>query len=209
MSLDELRRQHPWPATKPAVPANPHGWFQEASHHWILRRRFTACAPAIIVELGSWLGQSTRYFLTHTDATVICVDHWQGSADINDKPECQALLPVLYETFLVNQWDWRQRVIPLRMDTLAGLAAVHAAAVQPSCIFFDSTHTYEHLQAELELALRCFPEAQLHGDDWATWDGVQRAVREFARDHDRAILAYGNAWSLYEPWSHREPWDDH
>lgn len=41
----------------------------------------------------------------------------------------------LYETFLINLWPHKDRVVPLRMTTLQGLRMLHAAGVKPDIIY--------------------------------------------------------------------------
>ena len=194
MSLDSLRTQYPWPADKPDVPPDPHGWCQP-EHRSMLAKR-VGPDTRVVVELGSWLGQSTRLLLELAPAaTVICVDHWQGSTDMQGNASAEARLATAYETFLVNQWPWRERVVPLRSDSCLGLRTIHDSGVTPDLIYFDSEHTTEHLTRELETARRLFPRARLYGDDWA-WESVRRAVEDFALVHDSPVSAWGNAWAL-------------
>jgi hypothetical protein len=112
----------------------------------------------LIVELGSWLGQSARWFLKHCpNATVVAVDTWLGSCEHILKR--QAILPTLYETFLVNNWEWQDRLIPFRNTSLAALNFVHGLGLKPDVVYFDSDHSYWGLTAELETTLELFPDA--------------------------------------------------
>lgn len=194
MSLDTLRAAYPWPDQPPDVPPDPHGWCS-GDHRFALREKIGPTTRAI-VELGAWLGASTRMMLGLAPAaTVISVDHWKGEPFMNGLRETQQRLEAAHETFLVNQWQHRDRVIPIRSDTLGGLHEVHSHGVAPDLIYFDSEHTVECLSAELALARRLFPEAIFHGDDWRMPD-VQTAVRIFADQHGYKIRDRGNAWTL-------------
>lgn len=89
--------------------------------------------------------------------------------------EYKTLLPALYETFLVNVWDYRERVVPLRSTTLSGLKLLHRLDVVPDFIYVDAAHDYESVKQDVLTAKKLFPEATLAGDDF-NWQDVKRAV---------------------------------
>lgn len=176
MGLSELKNAFPFPSKAPNVPPCDHGWFWE-SHTELLSG---AMGPKVkvILELGSWLGKSTRWIAKHSpNATVIAVDHWRGSAEHFEKPEWRAMLPTLYETFLKNCWAFKDRMIPLRMDTISGMEMVNQCRVVPDLVIIDAGHDYESAHGDVSTALRLFPGAAVCGDDFY-WEGVNRAVTE-------------------------------
>jgi hypothetical protein len=154
-----------------------------------------------VVELGAWLGLSTRFIAAQAPAaTVISVDHWQGSPEHQTQERFQKLLPNLYETFMARCWQYRQRIVPLRMSTLDGLRVVAESGVKPDFIYVDAEHSYEAVTAELTLARQLFPQAALGGDDY-DWTGVRAAVDGFARRHGMVVDRYGGrGWRLLESW---------
>jgi hypothetical protein len=194
--LGALARAFPWPATRPEVelPREHLGWLDEGV------RRLLAGALSgetrLVVELGAWLGLSTRWLADHAPgATVVTIDHWRGSPEHHARPAWRALLPTLYETFLAMCWPYRDRVIPLRLTTLAGLQVVADYRLCPDLVYVDAEHSYQAVLSELELAGRLFPTAALVGDDYPH-PPVRAAVDDFARRHGLAIRADGNGWSL-------------
>jgi len=192
--IEKLRLRHPWPAQRPGVPLNAHGWFRKGNQ--VAIRRCCNASTQVYLELGSWLGKSTRYVLrTFPHITVIAVDHWVGSAEHQEK--YAALLPRLYEIFLTNCWGYRARLIPLRMTTAEGMAEVKEWSVSPDVVFVDAAHDYDSVGADIELAHECFPKARLLGDDFGTKPGVTRAVKEFANRHGYRIIRDGPSWSLW------------
>ncbi len=195
--LAALRKRYPWPDAMPEVAPDDHGWFQDCNAR--LLNRFLGPRTELIVELGSWLGKSARFMLAAAPhATVVCVDHWQGS------PECQRprpdgamqKLPRLYETFLRNMWDWRDRVAPLRAATIEGLNEVNRLGLRPDLVYVDAGHDYQSVLADVTTALDLFPAAQIVGDDWLYYAGVRRAVTELARARGLRTCLDGNAWAL-------------
>jgi hypothetical protein len=195
--LNQLRNAYPWPATKPHVPqaAEFPGWFG-AGTDTILARILPERAR-VVVELGAWLGMSTRHIAKCApDATVISVDHWEGSPEHQSGPQFQRMLPTLYESFLSECWDYRDRIIPLRSSTIDGLRTIARYGIEPDLIFIDAEHSYEAVTNELELANELFPQARLVGDDF-DWRGVQEAVQNFARRNGFNVDRDGaRGWAL-------------
>ena len=60
-NLQSLRDRYPWPSEKPAVPPNMNGWFQTPNQKML--SQLCSDQPQVVVELGSWLGLSARFFL--------------------------------------------------------------------------------------------------------------------------------------------------
>ncbi|MFN7996964.1 MAG: class I SAM-dependent methyltransferase [Bryobacteraceae bacterium] len=178
--LDALRARFPWPADRPDVPENLHGW--NNSENYRLFDQILARRPRVIVEIGAWCGQSTQYLARRTDGVVIAIDHWKGSTEHQWVDEWQALLPTLYETFLTNLWDWRDRVIPVRLDSISGMQLLAELGIEPDAIYIDAAHEYEAVKQDIETAQRLFPGALLCGDDFTSY-GVAPAVVETIPDH--------------------------
>jgi len=188
MKGDELRqlaRKHPWPERKPEVPEDLHGWCETA--HQTMFERVVNPKMSVIVELGAWLGKSTRFLLSLApQATVICVDHWLGSLEHHENEQWCQKIPTLYETFLVNLWEERDRVIPVRQTTLAAMEEIHRHKIVPDLIYIDAGHTYQEVHADTTASLRLFPASRICGDDWS-WQEVRRAVSEIAEQQNQSI----------------------
>ncbi len=197
--IERLQAEHPWPDERPRIPdsiANP-GWFGEGTDETLAK--VLTEQTRVVVELGAWLGMSSRFILDRaSNAVLISVDHWEGSPEHKARDDYRGMLPTLYETFLGLCWDDRDRLIPLRMSTLDGLRAIARAGIKPDVIFVDAEHSYPAVTAELELAFELFPQAQLVGDDY-DWTGVREAVQGFARRNGLGIARHGaRGWSLVD-----------
>jgi hypothetical protein len=155
----------------------------------------------LVVELGAWLGLSTRFIASRAPrATILSVDHWKGSPEHQSQERFQKLLPQLYETYLARCWDYRERIVPLRMSTLDGLRTAAEAGLQPDVVFVDAEHSFEAVTAELALARQLFPRAALCGDDY-DWRGVREAVDNFARRRGLLVNRFvARGWRLLETW---------
>jgi len=197
MSIEDLKKVFPFPEKPPTVPASDHGWF--GPEHVELLQGLLSKETKVVLELGSWLGKSTRFIASRApNATVIAVDHWQGSAEHHGTPEWQALLPTLYETFLKNCWMFRTRIVPMRIDTVSGMKLIHQHKVEPDIIFIDAGHDYINARADLSNALMLFPNATLCGDDFL-WPGVGQTVTEHVRAGIMKAFVKQNVWWKESP----------
>jgi hypothetical protein len=177
-----------FPAEKPDVPPNPQGWF--SPENAAVLARLLNSATRQVIELGSWLGMSTRHIASCApNATIFAVDHWLGSSE--HIIEFRHLLENLYETFLVNCWEYRDRIVPCRADTSTGLIVLHHYNVSPDLIYIDASHDYESVRRDIKMCRQYFPSAQIVGDDWG-WTSVRRAVIDELGEN--AIDATGNCW---------------
>ncbi len=177
MTLKRLRQLFPWPAQKPAIEPQWHGWLAPLTCEALVDH----CPrdAKLIVECGSWAGLSAKFFLEHApDATVICIDHWcqtpQQIAPLTPPPEAVPLIPVIYDLFCANHWENQNRIIPMRLNSYVGLMLLVDMGLQPDLIYLDSDHSTKNLHGELLLCGE-FPEARVVGDDY-THQSVRDAV---------------------------------
>jgi hypothetical protein len=200
-AMRKLSKLHPWPEQRPddAAPGQEAGWLGAGSE--VMLAHSLSAKTKLVVELGAWLGLSTRFIADAApSATVVSVDHWKGSAEHQEQERYRKLLPRLYETFQARCWNYRDRVIPLRMNSLDGLRCVAEAGLEPDFIYVDAQHTYEAVSAELKLSRELFPHAFLGGDDY-DWQGVRQAVGEFACQNGLVVDRQGTrGWRLLEGW---------
>lgn len=192
-TLKSFSNLYPCPEHKPDVPSDWHGWFSECNQKML--SRFLDGSTQVIVELGAWLGVSTKFLLDHApNATVISIDHWQGSEEHQNKEEFRDRLSRLYETFLVNLWDDRERLIPVRSNSIEGLTLVHQWKIPVDLIYIDASHKYEDVCRDIRTSLELFPASVICGDDWS-WEEVRRAVTELAEIKHKKIRVIGDqAW---------------
>jgi len=173
--MNALKKQFPYPAEKPMVPANHHGWLSECNKQVLAGRKNIN----IILEIGSWLGMSARFLCeSYPKAQVICVDHWQGSSEhIRDYPE---YLPTLYETFIVNCWKYRDRITPVKLRSLDAIELISSLDIEPDLVYIDGSHDFLSVFADLEMCYINFKNAQIVGDDWHIED-VRNVVEFFCQ----------------------------
>lgn len=157
-----------------------------------------------VVELGSWLGKSTRHIASvlPEDGVVYAVDHWLGSEEHVGSHH----IPVLYEQFLSNviHAELTEKIVPIRLKTLDAVDYIREKGIVPDLIYVDASHDEESVYTDL---INFYPLVQgrgiLCGDDWH-WGRqhgypVLRAVTRFAKERFLRIEVFGEwFWVLRE-----------
>ena len=195
--LHLLRERYPWPAERPDLPEDWHGWLCPDTARALVQHLFDN--TRLVIELGTWLGVSARAILTNAPlATLVCIDHWKGSPEHHADPiggDWHRRLATLYDVFLTNLWPWQDRVIPLRADTLAGMQEVAAAGVNPDLVYVDSEHSVERVTAELRFISERWPNAWIIGDDYDN-SAVKLAADQHGAQTGRELLPFGAAFGF-------------
>ncbi len=137
-----------------------------------------------IVEIGSWLGRSTKALVTSTRGVVIAVDTWQGSPEHGPGEDTKSLDPdTLFDRFQRNLAPEivAGRVIPVRLESTRAVGQVgqhlqrHGGLAD--LIFIDASHTFDAVRADILAYLPLLrPGGVMAGHDYA-YRPVRCAVR--------------------------------
>lgn len=150
---------------------------------WLVKR---ARRSRRIIEVGCWLGRSTKAMAAATRGTVWAVDHWAGTPDDPEQHDRLYADRVaggdLYAEFCANlsREIAGGRVIPVRMPSVE--AAAHLLTRHGpgyfDFIFIDADHSYAGCAGDIE-AYRPLvaPGGLIAGHDYH-WPGVRQAVDE-------------------------------
>jgi hypothetical protein len=195
---ERLRLEHPWPAETPEVPPDEHGWLKASTIDALqlaMKRK-----PRYVLELGSWLGKSCRWFLGQSgDVRMICVDRWMPYLRRGDDPSSgirsygDPEKDMLWLCFIRNQWRLQERIVPIRLSTIGGMIAVHNAGVRPDLVYIDAEHGTPAVFSEILAARSLFPNTWIVGDDWQ-FDSVKAAVELAARCEKFTYRHNKHAW---------------
>ena len=229
----DIRTRIGFPPTKPTKEPYGHGWF--FPQHKVVLSTLLSEKTTCVVELGSWLGMSTRFIAKHApNARIFAVDLWSNkfmqklqmdhyaatiasdgsergrggheNATVIDIQKDIIMNHDLFDTFLVNMWKYRDRIIdsktgqragivPFKMSTLTGLDRLKAIGIKPDVIYIDADHHYAPAKADIERCIQYFPDAHICGDDW-DYDDVRRAATELGKKYGRKIHAEeGKCWT--------------
>jgi predicted O-methyltransferase YrrM len=173
------------------LPFDPHGWFGNAQH---LEPLLKVKPAKIVVEVGSWLGCSTRFLATTVpdDGIVYAVDTWAGSPQEAVHMQ-DPRLPYLYQLFLSNvkHAGLASKIVPFRMKSVEASWALNVIA---DLIYLDGAHDTESVIQDIR---HWYPHLDedgiMCGDDWL-WDTVRAAVVECAGDLGVQVRAVDNFW---------------
>jgi hypothetical protein len=189
VKLARLQNHCDWPTEKPAPIAfdfeDRLDEGQEETLRGLLNNRHQ-----IILILCASRGLETRFVCEQLPkSTIIAVDRWS-----DDKPHSYET-PQQFEKFLINCWDYRNRILPLSVSNSEGLRALAAEQITPDAVYFNDCESLEQLSTELELALTIFPRAKVFGDGWNS-PSVQRTLKAFAAHYGLRAEEIGAGWRL-------------
>lgn len=129
--------------------------------------------PKVIVELGSLVGRSTRFFLNELpDCTVIAVDWFESPPEGHSLWKLESFVTLrdlcggdFYKQFLINMQPWRARVIPMKCTTVEALQELQRLSVVPDVVYVDASHDFDSAHSDISKSLDLQPRL-IVGDDW-------------------------------------------
>jgi len=210
--LTALQDRYPWPAFPVSDLAERNDrHFTGAGLNLLLSETLKLYSPQLVVEVGCWLGGSTRRITELSSATVICVDTWLGSEEHQAGRAWQErdgghgqLLNRLFDQFVVNCFDLKDQVVPMRTTSVFALYQLAALNLCPDLIILDGAHDRFSVATELELCRRFFPHARIIVDDYNAaepWlSGLVTAVNDFAASNRQEVIVAEGAACLLASW---------
>lgn len=176
------------------LPFDSHGWFGNGPQ---LKKCLDEVNPTTVVEVGSWLGCSTRFIAATLSerGKLYAVDTWRGSPE-EEVHQKDPRLPILYQLFLSNtvQAGFAHTIVPIRMKSVE---AANALNVKADLIYLDGAHDTNSVYEDI---INWYPHLNeggiMCGDDWL-WDTVRVAVEIGAQIYGKKIYAEGNFWRYY------------
>jgi predicted O-methyltransferase YrrM len=177
------------------LPFDPHGWLHHVNER-NLRRIIQTYVPTTIVELGAWLGETTRFLAREAPkgATVYAVDHFLGGPDIAHIPEVPPRLPTLYQQFISNirHSGLCDRIVPVRMDTQE---AARALGPTPDLVYMDACMFESSFLPDVKAWwARLADGGVLCGDDWLFFPDVPRVLGQLQDELGLVVHNDDNFW---------------
>jgi hypothetical protein len=173
------------------LPYDGHGWFGNADP---LGEILESKKPNVVIEVGSWLGCSTRFIASNIPegAVLYAIDTWKGTPGESVHMQ-DPRLPCLFQIFLSNviHAGLTDKIIPVRMDSVE---ASRGLRIKADLIYLDGAHDTESVTRDIEAWLPHLNEGGIMcGDDWS-WDTVRVAVINCAEKHEKQVHVVGNFW---------------
>lgn len=157
------------------------GWMTEGELRWLAEQ---AKVHHTIVEIGCFIGRSTRALVDNTDGIVYAVDFWDSSwyteVRANDPEAYDKVVskyPKPYVTFCNNFFDVSDRVRIIKLSSIRDFPF----DVAPDMVFIDGSHLYDSVLTDIRNAQRMIRKGGLicgHDYIYANWPDVKRAVNE-------------------------------
>lgn len=149
--------------------------------------RFLGPETKKIIEVGTWLGLSARFMCDQApNAKLFAIDHWK----MWPEPGLRARFPNPWLQFVRDCWDYRDHIVPIRIESSIGIEFLGNLVVPPDLVYLDGAHDYATVLDDIQRIVRRWPNAVLVGDDW-TWDGVRQAAQETFGER---LNVDGNCW---------------
>ena len=190
---DESLMPEPYRSIK-NLPFDEHGWFRNGE----LIEYCLKIKPAkIVIEVGSWLGLSTRFMarIIPDDGIVYAIDTWLGSKEHLQDSRLFSKIPHLYQTFLSNvkHAELTKKIVPIRM---ASLEASEALNVEGDLIYIDASHEEEDVYNDIIAWHPHLAEGGIIcGDDWHS-EPVRNGVMQAAITLNSGIKYLDRFWML-------------
>ncbi len=175
------------------LPFDNQGWFWNGKQ---LESCILEMKPKVVIEVGSWLGSSTRFIAQRLpkEGKLYAVDTWQGSGD-EELHQKDPRLPYLYQLFLSNvkHAGLTNIIVPIRMDSIEASKALN---VKADLIYIDAGHDTESVYNDIMAWLPHLKKGGIFcGDDWM-WYSVRLAVERAAKELNCKIYVEEAFWRL-------------
>lgn len=166
------------------------GW---NGNHSIFRKLIEKYKPSIIVEVGSWHGQSTINMAKickeiGLQTKIYAIDTWLGALEFYTNPTEERNLqkkdgyPQVFYKFLENirNEGVDDIIIPIPLPSNLGLKYIKYLGINPDIIYIDASHEYDDVKNDILLAKQLNPKV-IFGDDYGNsyFPGVKQAADEF------------------------------
>lgn len=150
--------------------------------------------PGLIVEVGSFVGESAIFMAQHLRATqreavILCIDTWYGGIDHWEKAYEKLRFhfgrPSLYYQFMGNviARGFSDMIIPLSLDSINGARLLKLFGIVPNMVYVDASHEEGDAVRDYEAYWSLLPKGGvLLVDDLTGWfPGVVKDFDKFIK----------------------------
>jgi predicted O-methyltransferase YrrM len=172
----------------------PPGPYQDGLRDLIRAAGFTR--PFIMVEIGSFAGESAEIFLEFNPETLYCVDPWTDyvTKQENAKP---ALAETVFDQRLQRWLTDGKCVVKVKESGLVFAEQIRRRSID--IVYIDAIHTYKAVSADIQAWLPCIKHGGwIAGHDW-NWGDVQRAVKHKLGHLGQPRMFVDHSWLFQVP----------
>jgi hypothetical protein len=210
--IEKLHKTSPYAGFKPCAPLYG-GWHGDRT---IFGRLIEKVKPKVIIEVGTWLGQSAMTMARECkarglQAEIVCVDTWLGAEefwyDHADKERYEVLnlthgYPQVYYQFLSNvvASEHDDIITPFPIASTSAWQWFLKNGIKADLIYIDGSHEQDNVELDIKNYLKILaPNGIMFGDDWeGPFPGVQLAVDKCKNEFGlRRKIDDGMFWILY------------
>jgi Methyltransferase domain len=195
-ALRQLSERFPWPERCPSNPFDRRGWFSELHMQAFLR--LLPREPALILEVGSFLGASLRFMMEiRPGSFFIAMDPFRMAREQKNGLHVYDFR----NNFYTNCWNYRDRLVAIPQRSPEAFPVLQELGVRPDVVYIDGLHNYGAVMNDARWSLALNPRVLLIGDDYSDPEsiacGVRDAVAEIARKTGRELeVVGGHVWVL-------------
>lgn len=183
------------------------GW---GGTHNIFDRSIKKIRPKLIIEVGTWKGQSAITMATtlknnNIAGEIICVDTWLGSAEHWLAEDSRLLwfeslnlrygYPSLYMTFINNviHSGLQNYITPLPLTSEAAYHVLKKYNVKADLVYIDAAHDYQSVKQDISLYWNLVDNGIMILDDYSEnkSKGVVEAACEFVAENKLFLQTVG------------------
>lgn len=179
--------------TQPELAGLPHGWFNHGPKVLALLEQHR---PKVVVELGSWLGQSAiamARMVRRWGGTVTCVDTWCGELDENGASPDPAGKPPLMLLSCARAMVQAGISASVRLIPATTVDAAAQWQGPIDFLYVDAGHGYHDVMADLNAWVPYVRRGGvIAGDDYEhpRYPGVKLAWDEFEQAHGLSLTRF-------------------
>lgn len=200
--LKELHFYNPYQSFNPHIYHNHvHGWHGD---HGIFYDLLDNLEPKMILEIGSWKGQSAITMglaakELNLETKIVCVDTWLGSVDFINSiskddfdrdTKCMFGYPTIYYQFLTNviHHNLEDTIIPFPQTSSIACRWLENKNIMFDLIYIDGSNDYRDVILDLESSWPLLKEdGVIFGDDYNhhIFIDIKKAVNEFVNKYNQ------------------------
>lgn len=178
----------------------------------IFKLALDRASPGVVVEVGSFVGESAIFMANHLkatkrDAVILCVDTWGGGIDhwekVPEKLKFWFGRPSLFYQFMGNVIvrGASDRVLPIALDSLNGARLLKLLGIVPNLVYVDGSHEEGDVLRDYEAYWALLPKGGVMlVDDLTGWfPGVVRDFEKFVKMWGLSPVVEGEKGMLIKP----------